>query len=123
MKSYIMRHWNGDLPLWKSYWVNGCLLAVVASWGFGLAIVYCTGYTWGVLIRAGVLSMPETAFMNKTFSLEYLVTIVPIIIWSFGGTWKAADKSTNKFGANLAKVAMVLGTLRLLATFVEALVS
>ncbi|MGO4388565.1 hypothetical protein AB4Y85_13610 [Microvirga sp. 2YAF29] len=107
--NFIARHWRGELPLWVSYWVFGFLANIVA--------------TIFVVAVSGVLS--EGGDYNPTKILIVLVSIWVgiglIAVWQLVGIWRSADRHVSRKGsrvwAGLAKIAVVLGILRMVLEF------
>jgi hypothetical protein len=98
---YFRRHWNGDLSLPISYWVN-CFL--VAS--FLQVAVY------PFLQRVDFTSSPTLA--GGAMVLTWVLVVV-LLIWQMVGTWRAAgyhrQRGGSRIWAGLARIAIVLGGL------------
>jgi hypothetical protein len=105
-QNYIARHWRGELPLVKTYWVNGVLL------------------TFSILLAMrGLQQMQDSMSLKTIAGLSVLVStlIVIVSIWQFVGIWRSSTNYVCEGGANhwgvLAKVAVVLGMLNFVAVF------
>ena len=87
--SIIRQFWNGNVPLWKSYWLVGSL-ASIPIW-FLISLVY-------------------------TFSLGLaLLTTVSFQIYLAVGIWRSSNKyEGSKVWPVLAKVGMILGCIYVL---------
>ena len=74
---YWLRHWRGQLPLARSYWVNGVLvnIATVAGQAFILG-----------LAQSRQLRLVAWAFVI------FVVLAVGLRIWSFVGIWRSAGR-------------------------------
>jgi hypothetical protein len=86
-RNYIIRHWQGDLSLAVSFWINLCL--------FGLGN--------GLLVGA-FFEYPSVWPKNYTvFSiLCYTVIILALAVqgWQLVGLWRSAKKHTQRGGAD-----------------------
>ena len=98
-RNYFVRHWKGDLPLWKSYWVNGISTSIVA------------------LIASRVLGLQIESDMGPLATLArivaFLVLTITLTAWQFIGVWRSASRQKERdrrlaWGI-LAKAAVVLG--------------
>ena len=104
--NFLVRLWNGDAGLAKSYWLWG----VVA------------GFAWGVAL--GVIKPgPGSAAAQILVSL-----MAAYFVFVYVGIWRAANKYQGKKAwATLAKFAVVFGALvtvlPLLAVVIEKVVS
>jgi len=85
-KSYIVRHWRGELPLAVSYWVNTALVTVIFT----------------TLITALVKIMDFT-FLPTVYSLMVIAMWVIIYVvtpWQIVGCWLSAEnhiRETNRY--------------------------
>lgn len=80
MFTYIKKHWDGDLPLWKAYWVNGILALM-----FALVVGFTLGFIFGIAARP-VPNIPQSVY-------EFM--LLPVTIWLLVGVWKSATKYTG----------------------------
>ena len=102
----LLKLWNGDAGLAKSYWL----------WGVA------AGFVWGIAL--GVTKpVPGSASAQILLSL-----IAAYFVFAYVGIWRAANKYQGKKAwVTLAKFAVVLGALvtilPLRAIFVEKFVS
>lgn len=100
-RNYLRRHWDGDLSLPITYWVNGVGSTMLV---IGLGAL-ATGLDWTDAPRmsAGVVALVIAFAMVAT-------------VWQLVGVWRSADKHVGRGGlqvwATLAKVAVVMGVLR-----------
>ncbi|SED19789.1 hypothetical protein SAMN05444161_2734 [Rhizobiales bacterium GAS191] len=106
--NFIARHWRGELPLWLSYWVIGFL---------------------GNIVIGIILMIAHAAAVSRDYDprliLGHLVVIWlgigAMAPWQFVGVWRSAEariRERARMGRNapwaaLAKLAVVLGVLRL----------
>lgn len=105
-RNYLVRHWQGDLPLGVSYWVNLVLL----------------GLAWQILVAIGAAALtatrPSLAIDHRTAILLTILVIapLPVMAWQVVGTWRSSDRHKGRGGkqgwAIAAKVMLVLGGLR-----------
>ena len=94
---YIRDHWQGNLSLRTSFWVNGSVTAVI--------VAVLTIYGSDELYRS---DLSEASWLLTTLAL-YCVSII-IAVWSSVGVWRSATKYRQKGGAvKWALTAKVLG--------------
>lgn len=101
-KSYMRKHWDGELSLPVSYWVNSLLLASLSP----------------LIVLAAVAALAEAKLSLRAIAAVGVAqTVTPIALWLWGivGVWRSADNHAARGGtpvwASLAKVAVVLGAL------------
>lgn len=107
--AFFGRHYRGDYPLARSYWVNTLLVSLFAP-------------------LLGLLLLP---WLGEHFPARYgsagflLVTAVGVLawFWAVAGTWASANKHVQRGGrpgwAMAARVMIVLGVLRTVADLVQ----
>lgn len=99
---YLKDHWQGNLPLPISFWVNGSLTAVIVA----VLTLYVTD-------KLDYSDLSETAWMIATLIL-YCVSII-ISVWGILGIWRSATSYQQKGGALkwslTAKLFALLGAL------------
>lgn len=103
-RSYIARHWRGELSLPLSYWVNGVALTLA--------------YTF--VLQALLLAVPESKTYLPWSTLLLLVlvygSIMVVVCWQLVGNWRSATsyrkRTGRSFWALAAKVAVVLNVLQ-----------
>lgn len=99
--NYFMRHWQGDLSLAASFWINTVLLANGIS----------------VLLFVSVDSFAgEWQLRNLSFALVAgLIFSLVAWVWGVFGVWRSSEKHVLRGGlpvfAGLAKVMVVLGAI------------
>ena len=114
--NYFVRHWQGDLPLATSYWINATLIASV------LPLIALTGLS----------TVTERADSLRILALTYILAVIVILdlwLWGIVGVWRSSDRHVARGGrawvANLVKALVVLGVIgmtgRLANTFVPQL--
>ena len=85
----INKFWNGDITLWKSYWIAGVIIPIPL------------GFIVGFLAAALGLA-----------PVSYKVVMITYIGWTLVGVWRSADKyQGKKIFSILAKIGMVVGFL------------
>jgi hypothetical protein len=114
--NFITKNWHGEYPLWMSYWVFVFL---------GNLIVGAT-----VLLAARMFSVNAGYEPRNIFVALIVVWFCVVIVatWQLVGVWRSANRliaertrsSKRAPLAVLAKIAVVLGVLQLLVTFVRA---
>jgi hypothetical protein len=115
VNKYLSDHWNGSLPLWKSYWVNGILLATLAALIFGGAVGFALGL--------GGINLND-----KVWNILSPFLAAPIVVWSSVGIWRSGGNYTianpqKKFWCwgRLARVAVVIGVIRMMVDLIQAI--
>jgi hypothetical protein len=108
-RSYLARHWRGELPLGLSYWLNGFL-------GNIAVVVIVT-----VLARiTDAAFTPERALAATV--VIWLITLT-IVLWQIVGVWRSAGnhraRGGRRFWAGLAKFMVIIGVLQSGRTFAE----
>lgn len=100
--SYIGRHWNGDLSLGVSFWVNDVLLNIAVA-----IILYI------------IISLLESASIGVALTVLWILLLFSIAlgIWQLVGIWRSAEKHKQYTGrrglAIAAQVLVVLGWIGL----------
>jgi len=106
--NFIKKHWRGDYSLGISYWVIGTLLTFLV-----------------VIVSSAVGSVNEVSELGPRasgfFILSVFFIIYGITFWQIVGIWRSADKHCQRGGkstwANLAKLMVILGLLRVAGDF------
>lgn len=111
--NFIAKNWRGEFPLWVSYWVFGFLGNIVV----------------------GLIALLATAFFSVNTGYEPLAIfagliivwlgVLTVAIWQLVGVWRSASvciEQRNREGkhalwAGFAKIAVILGFLRLVGEF------
>lgn len=101
-RSYVMRHWRGELSLPISYFVNGFLASIVA-----MAVTYAVG---------SVLSehySPWTGFLGLS---AIWGIIIALTVWQTVGIWRSATRHPSRggrpFWATAAKFMVIVGLIQ-----------
>lgn len=114
MEAYIVKHWRGEFPLWKSYWLNTVIGSLVGALILGTMIGIVVGI---VCAAAGIKPSSDTLNMAGK------IIAIPVVFWAYVGTWRSADnynKERNEYvftWGNIAKFFMCLGAFQLFASF------
>lgn len=107
--NYFVRHWRGELSLPVSYWINGAVGTVITS----ILLLIVTSS-----VNSEDDFHPSIAFATLLF--VWLASFA-FVTWQMVGIWGSATvyQRTNpaKFWGGIAKVAVVVGALRVLAEF------
>lgn len=82
--SYIARHWNGELPLYVSFWINGVLLNYA-------------GY-YGTVGLQGAVDIPEHPRMFALLIVMMWVLSVAVTVWQLTGIWHSAKAKVARTG-------------------------
>lgn len=111
--SFIVRLWNGEISLAKTYWLFGVLGGVVSR-------LLSPLITYVLTSNASSLSAFDIAAINYLWSglvIGYFV-VVYVGIWRSSNRY-AAQNPTKRLWANLAKAAVILGSLAFIKLFVD----
>ncbi|UXH80144.1 hypothetical protein [Roseateles amylovorans] len=105
----VARHFNGDYPLARSYWIHGVLLGTLAQM---------------VLLWLSRASDETLTVQTGSMVVVALVLIqLSIAAWALIGTWRSAGRHTARGGsagwALAARVMVGVGLVRLLAGVAE----
>jgi hypothetical protein len=107
---FVQRHWNGDYPLARSYWLHSFLLTSFVS-----GLLLSTLQVAGEFGKARHISLAVLAFVFASLALA---------VWSNVGTWASATKHANRggsaFWAGVAQVLVALGLLGQVLQLVKA---
>lgn len=111
----VARHWRGELPLWMSYWVFGFVGNILITLVPALSIA---------IFRADSGFYPPAIFWALTTTWG---GILGILTWQVVGTWRSAAhytaariaKGRSTAWATLAQVALVLGLLGVVGSFIR----
>ena len=114
MNTYIKAHWDGTLPLWKTYWVNG-ILARLAAMAIGALV-------------GGMLGATGTFLSEQAWGILSPFLVMPVTVWSLVGVWRAGRTYTlanpqKKFWCwgRLARFLVVVGIIRSVLELAAAL--
>jgi len=108
-RSYIVRHWQGELSLPVSYWINGFLGAVAIS-----AVFLC--------IR--LLIAPADSPLGFAIAISVAgCFLVVATLWQLVGVWRSAENHKGRGGSSfwawLARFMVILGFLGLASSLSE----
>lgn len=96
MIDYAARHWRGEFPLGKAFWLNGVLGWFVFSFTF-------------------------VQFADSIHYLVYMFTKFAIAIFLWAGIWRSTYNHQNKKEAFIAKSAVCLFAAYLLGSTFKTL--
>jgi uncharacterized protein DUF4339 len=114
-RNFVTRHWRGDLPLWASYWLIVWLGNIVfAALGIFIAKSLRPESGYNPLNIFGVIAL--------TWS-----SVMVVVTWQLVGTWRSANRYArvrrqarrSAFWGRLAQIAVILGALGNIVTFVR----
>jgi hypothetical protein len=106
LRSYVVRHWRGDLSLPVSYWINSVLGTIGVILGFACV---------------GLLTAPADSplIFAVAISVAWLFAIATTL-WQLVGVWRSAGKHKGRggsgFWAGTARLMVILGFLGLPST-------
>jgi hypothetical protein len=95
-RSYIVRHWRGELSLAQSYWVNGVLVGLPFNFYFRIATV---------VFQADPIESPVVAF---EWLLLPVLLMQPVVLWQCVGIWRSAGNSIREGRPGWAWVARLV---------------
>ena len=104
-QNIVARHWRGELPLPRSYWINYVLLGICVAVLFG---------AFGAVINLRAVEQPVRWLVS--FGLTWSAIIL-FTIWGAVGVWRAATaycSSGKRFWGHAAKASIALGALNLI---------
>lgn len=108
--SYFIKHWNGEISLSKSFWVNNVLFNIILA----MAITY-----WSL---AGVKT-EDPVYLSRVILATSFFSYVIIYPWQIVGLWRSASNqvvtSTNTFWPRAVKLLVILGIFGSVADFVK----
>jgi hypothetical protein len=106
-KSYLVRHWNGQLSLPISFFINGFLGNIVA-------VVLATTVTAATDSSSNVWAI----FFGITGTWAAVITIT---LWQLVGVWRSAtnhpERGGSSFWAGVAKFMVIVGALQTVFLF------
>jgi len=105
-RNYFIRHWQGELSLPVTYWIDGFLASVFAS------------FVVAVFLE---INRPRPNFFALTLLMFVLLVALPI--WQVVGIWRSANRYEAKgkvLWAGLAKLSVLVGVARLVWDFTRA---
>lgn len=101
--NYIRRHWNGDLSLPVSFWLN----SVVLDFAFAI-LVYLAG---------SIFITGDNIGTTLAFLWAVLAISIPLSVWQLVGIWRSAEQHKSLTGrtgwAIVAQVLVVIGWIGL----------
>ncbi|HLI65928.1 MAG TPA: hypothetical protein VKU90_06150 [Caulobacteraceae bacterium] len=98
-RSFIVRHWRGELSLPRSYWIDGVLI-----FGLGINILFIVATICAVVLLHGSPALMTAALLTA------LAVQVLVYIWAVVGVWRSAGRYAGpKVWSILARVVVVLG--------------
>ena len=105
--NYLLAHWRGDLPLAKSFWINGFLVSLVVT-----------------ILLAAIGNALEDSAMGITASSIILLVMTTISIllsiWAWVGIWRSSIRHPDRGGsagwAALAQLSVFLGAVKMLVS-------
>jgi hypothetical protein len=98
-RSFIVRHWRGELSLPRSYWIDGVLI-----FGLGVNMLFIVATICAVVLLHGSPGLMTAALLTA------LAVQVLVYIWAVVGVWRSAGHYAGpKLWSILARVVVVLG--------------
>jgi hypothetical protein len=106
--NWMVRHWQGGLPFWKSFWLVGILLGAGANAAF-------TGLGMG-LERSSLVHTTRVAIIWCALVVGWSVGIWQLVgIWRSAGVYASSRSVGRVTMAVLARVFLVIGCLQSIA--------
>ena len=103
-RSYVARHWRGELSLARSYWLNAVLVSILLR-----ALIREIG--------ARVLARTDANYARVATIFAVLALTVPLRTWQSVGIWRSASKSRARGWSRAAKVSVCLWLIGGLAQY------
>jgi hypothetical protein len=106
--SYIGRHWNGELALGVSFWVNGFLLNIAI----------------GIVAFVAVYAVASAGSKDAVIALFVFLAVfsIALSVWQLVGIWRSAEQHKLHIGrkgwATAAQVICVLAWIGLVVNTV-----
>jgi hypothetical protein len=102
---YWLRHWRGQLPLARSYWVNGFIVNIAIALGQAFIL--------------GLAQSRQLLPVAWAFVI-FVLAAIALRIWSFVGIWRSAgrhvDRGGSAFWAWAARAMVILAVLSFVVT-------
>ena len=100
--NYLLDHWQGNLSLPISYWINGNLVAALNA-----ILILAVG--------AEIKNSTYSLQMVSVFTIALIVVALSAWIWGAAGIWRSASKHASRggtpFWAFAAQAMVVIGAL------------
>lgn len=111
--SYLARHWRGELPLFRSFWIN--MPAAIGG-------LYLLNMLLDLAPEEAMSSAPVPLALAGAF---IFCALAPVAVWAVVGAWRAASRQVtaggSKLGANAARVALVMIGVMATAAFASSI--
>lgn len=108
-RAYLARHWRGELPLVRAFWLNTVLLFLAIQLAFKYLLTVAT----------------RTPGAADAVYAAYLALLATALLWMFVGVWRAAERRKAGRGPlswpAVAQGCIVLWGLAIAATLAQAL--
>ena len=106
--NWIVRHWKGALPLWKSFWLVGVLVGLFVNAGVsGLG-------TW--LQRSGTAYSTRVSLIWSALAIGWLVGSWQMVgLWRSAGVYASSRSAGRITLAMLTRVLVLIGCLQAIA--------
>ena len=95
-RSYVTRHWKGELSLAQAYWVNGALVALPFNLYFQTA---------NVLLKQQPIETPIAIL--QWIVVPFLI-MQPVVIWQGVGIWRSAGRRIHEGKLGWSWVARII---------------
>jgi len=103
--NYWLRHWRGQLPLARSYWINGILVNIATFAGQAFIL--------------GLAQSRQLVLVAWAFVI-FVVLALALRVWSFVGIWRSAGRHPARggsaFWAYAARAMVAIAVLSLVVT-------
>lgn len=109
--NYVGRHWNGDLSLPISFWLNGFVVNIV----------------FGIIVFIAVRVIVGGGSLGAAIAILWLIVAFSIVlsVWQLTGIWRSAEKhkffTGRKGWAIVAQVLVVLGWIGLVVNVFDSI--
>ena len=102
--NYIKKHWNGQYPLWVSFWINSILIYLLL------------GVPFSKLLSSPQVQQDQNLFLR--ILLYYQISILITSIWQYVGVYRSSkiyqEKTGNITLSNFSRIvvlSLLLGSI------------
>lgn len=100
--SYVVRHWQGSLPLWIAFWLNWLVIATATT----------------TVLRTVVNEMLDSGYPVRSIAIVSILVscgLLLVWLWSTVGVWRSSNwrqsGGLKRFWCGLSRVIVVIGCI------------
>jgi hypothetical protein len=101
-RSYLVRHWQGSLPLWVAFWLNWLVIATATT----------------TVLRAVVNEMLDSGYPVRSIAIVSILVscgLLLVWLWSTVGVWRSSNwrqsRGFKRLWCSLSRVIVVIGCI------------